>query len=62
MLVVAINKQKPGEKVTARTDRDGRVRLRLTGAGMWMVKAVHMVPGADFSSYWASLTFTLEGK
>lgn len=65
-LVVAINKLRPAEKVSARTDAGGRVRLRLGGDGMWMVKAVHMVPvagpEADWASYWASLTFARGGK
>ena len=61
-LVVAINRLNPMEKVSARSDSDGRVRLRLSGAGMWLIKAVHMVPapqgsGADWLSDWASLTF-----
>ena len=60
-LVVAMNRH--GEKASARTGKDGRVRLELKGGGMWMVKAVHMVPsGAEWASYWASLTFGLEGK
>ncbi len=64
-LVVAMNRLNPSEKITARTDKDGRVRLRLSGKkSMWLVKAVHMVPAAagsnaDWSSYWASLTFEL---
>jgi hypothetical protein len=50
--------------VSARSDKDGRVRLRLPHAGMWMVKAVHMIPApagtqADWQSFWASLTFDL---
>ena len=66
-LVVAINRGKPSEKLTARTDKDGRVRFRLTHDGMWLVKAVHMVPapagaGAEWASYWASLTFTLQDQ
>jgi uncharacterized GH25 family protein len=66
-LVVAINRLKPSEKVTARTDGSGRVRLNLKQPGMWLVKAVHMVPtppGADaeWASYWASLTFELKGQ
>ena len=62
-LVVAINRLRPTEKVTARTDKDGRVRLRIMGDGMWMVKAVHMVPAeAEWASYWASLTFGLGSK
>ena len=61
-LVVAMNKANPGEKISARTGADGRVRLKLKPSGMWMVKAVHMIPapaGADaqWQSYWASLTF-----
>ena len=61
-LVIALNRSHPSEKVTARTAADGRVRLRLAPGGMWMIKAVHMLPApagsnADWSSYWASLTF-----
>jgi uncharacterized GH25 family protein len=63
-LVVAINRLNPMEKVAARTDHDGRVRFTLKQNGMWLVKAVHMVPApaganADWQSYWASLTFEL---
>jgi uncharacterized GH25 family protein len=61
-LVVALNSLNPGQKLSARTDRDGRVRLALPPGGMWLVKAVHMVPApagsdADWSSLWASLSF-----
>jgi uncharacterized protein DUF4198 len=64
-LVVAINRVNPSEKLTARTDAEGRVRFRLTHGGMWLVKAVHMVPApgaanAEWASYWASLTFELK--
>jgi uncharacterized GH25 family protein len=63
-LVVAMNRQNPSEKLTARTDNDGRVRFRLRPGGMWLVKAVHMVPApagsnAEWASFWASLTFEL---
>ena len=40
-LVVAINRRNPSEKLSARTDNDGRVRFRLPADGMWLVKAVH---------------------
>jgi uncharacterized GH25 family protein len=65
--VVAINRSKPSEKVSARTDASGRVRLNLRQPGMWLVKAVHMVPApaganAEWASYWASLTFELKGQ
>jgi uncharacterized GH25 family protein len=60
-LVVAMNKMDPGQKLSARTDAEGRVRFRLPQGGMWLVKSVHMIPGAkaDWESYWASLTFEL---
>ena len=63
-LVVAINRKNPSEKLTARTDQSGRARFRLKSGGMWMVKAVHMIPApagsnAEWMSYWASLTFEL---
>ena len=63
-LVVAMNRLNPSEKLAARTDNDGRVRFRLRPGGMWLVKAVHMVPApagsnAEWASFWASLTFEL---
>ena len=63
-LVVAINRLNPAEKLAARTDTDGRVRLRLRRQGMWLIKAVHMVPAppdthAEWASFWASLTFEM---
>lgn len=61
-LVVAMNRLNPSEKLAARTDKEGRVRFRLRHGGMWLVKAVHMVPApagsnAEWTSFWASLTF-----
>jgi hypothetical protein len=43
------------------------VRLPLRRRGMWLIKAVHMVPAAagsraDWASYWASLTFELKDQ
>lgn len=63
-LVVAINRMNPSAKVSARTDRDGRVSLKLDARGMWLIKAVHIVPApagvkAEWESIWASLTFAL---
>lgn len=62
-LVVAISRKTPTAKVTARTDANGRVKLPLRSDGLWLIKAVHMVPSpvpaADWSSYWASLTLEL---
>ena len=63
-LVVAMNRLNPSEKLSARTDSDGRVRFTLRPGGMWLIKAVHMVPApagtsAEWASFWASLTFEL---
>jgi uncharacterized GH25 family protein len=63
-LVVAMNRLNPSEKLAARSDNDGRVRFRLRPGGMWLIKAVHMVPApaganAEWASFWASLTFEL---
>lgn len=64
VLVVAINRAEPKPPVRARTDRAGHVSLSLPRGGAWLVKAVHMVPapqasGADWESFWASVTFEL---
>lgn len=61
-LVAALQKGRPEARVSARSDKGGRVRLRLDRPGFWLVKAVHTVPapkeaGADWESFWASLTF-----
>lgn len=66
-LVVAINRAHPKEKLSARSDKDGRVRFRLPSTGVWLIKAVHMIEapptaGADWISYWASLTFELQDR
>jgi hypothetical protein len=65
-LVVARNHADPATPVTSRTDSDGRTVVRLARGGLWLIKAVHMVPappgsGADWESFWASLTFELPG-
>ena len=63
-LVVALNRRNPDVAVRLRTGRDGHVRLPLAAGGPWLVKAVHMIAapmdtGADWRSFWASLTFEL---
>jgi hypothetical protein len=55
----------PREKAKAvRTDADGRARLELPAAGMWLFGSVHMGPApagtdADWESLWASLTLEI---
>ncbi len=69
-LVMALQKDRPEPRLSARSDAQGRVRLRLDRPGVWLVKAVHMVPavtaakeaGADWESFWASLTFEVPGR
>jgi uncharacterized GH25 family protein len=61
-LVVALPRDQPQSKVSARSDAKGRVRLRFDRTGPWLVKAVHMIPApagsaADWESFWASVTF-----
>ena len=63
----AMNRLNPAEKLAARTDAAGRVRFRLRPEGMWLIKAVHMVPAAadsqaKWASFWASLTFERPSK
>ena len=55
-----------GARVSART-AGGRASLVLDRPGLWLVKAVHMVParegsGAAWESLWASLTFELPAQ
>jgi uncharacterized GH25 family protein len=63
-LVVAINRENPEKRVSARSDASGRATFDLAPGGVWLVKAVHMVPAppssaADWESLWASLTFQI---
>lgn len=65
-LVMALQRDRP-DKVTARSDSRGRVTLKLDRPGFWLIKAVHMIPappdaGADWESFWASLTFVLPAR
>ena len=62
--VRAMWEEDPGVSLDVRTDEDGRARFELPRAGVWMVRAVHMVEaeeGLDFDweSFWASLTFEI---
>jgi uncharacterized GH25 family protein len=66
ILVVAFNQADPAQKVSARTNDEGRVDLKLGNAGVWLVKAVHIIETppantrADWESFWASLIFRLD--
>jgi uncharacterized GH25 family protein len=63
-LVIALSARNPSLKLSARTDRDGRVTFTFPESGPWLVKTVHLIParsgaGADWESFWASSTFEL---
>jgi uncharacterized GH25 family protein len=53
--------------LTATTDKDGKASFKLTKAGAWVVRGVHMrrvaekkpEPPADWESFWASVTFAV---
>lgn len=57
-LVTAIHRDDPAKRAAARTGASGDVSLTL-GDGVWLIKAVHIVPGKNqtWESLWASLTF-----
>jgi hypothetical protein len=64
VLVMALNQRDPAVKVAGRSDAAGRVQLRLSQPGPWLIKAVHMIPAPaasdhQWDSFWASLTFEL---
>lgn len=61
-LVILFRKDKPLEKIKVRTDKQGRVVVRLPAKGIWLATSVHMVRAPfyarhDWRSFWASLTF-----
>ena len=63
-LIMALNKKAPEDVQQVESGPDGRAEFQVRRSGVWMVKAVHMVPAAatapeDWRSYWASLTFEL---
>jgi len=64
-LVIAFTTDDPERKLLVRTDAKGNVTLTLPTAGVWLIKAVHMIEtspdesGADWESFWASLTFAM---
>ena len=63
-LVVGFPGENPEDKPQARTDKDGRARLKLGYSGEWLVKTVLMErvdddPRADWQSWWGSITFEL---
>jgi uncharacterized GH25 family protein len=65
-LLVALPQREPSRKLSARSDAGGRATLRLPHAGVWLVKAVHMIPfdggKADWQSFWASLTLEIPDR
>jgi uncharacterized GH25 family protein len=63
-LVMALDATDAQTPRQVRSDAQGRASFTLPRAGAWLIKAVHMIPaprdaGADWESFWASLTFSL---
>ncbi|MCA1589818.1 MAG: DUF4198 domain-containing protein [Acidobacteria bacterium] len=50
-------------ETSARTDKDGMLKVELTGAGKWYAKFISMVkiddPKLNYESKWATLTFEI---
>lgn len=51
-------------ETSARTDKDGMLKVKLTGAGKWYAKFINMVKIDDsklnYESKWATLTFEIK--
>lgn len=51
-------------ETSARTDNDGMLKVKLTGAGKWYAKFINMVkiddPKLNYESNWATLTFEIK--
>jgi uncharacterized GH25 family protein len=63
-LVTAMEHENPAQKVKSRTDRRGQALLRIGQKGVWLIKAVQMIPAppgvdADWESIWTSVTFEI---
>ena len=63
-LVMALDAKDAQSPQQVRSDAGGRASFTLPRAGAWLIKAVHMIrapndTGADWESFWASLTFSL---
>jgi uncharacterized GH25 family protein len=61
VLLMAMPKSEPQRVQKLRSDVDGKVEFAGIGAGVWLLKGVHMErarnPGSQWQSYWAALTF-----
>ena len=63
-MVMALDATDAQSPQQVRSDPQGRASFTLPRAGAWLIKAVHMIraprdAGADWESFWASLTFSL---
>lgn len=64
--IVAMCAGHTGEPQRVRTGEEGRASFTLATPGLWMIHNVHMVEappdaGADWESFWGTLTFELAG-
>lgn len=66
-LVMALDDVDADKPQQVRSDASGRATFTLPRSGSWLVKAVHMIrapgdAGADWESFWASLTFSVPAR
>ena len=51
-------------ETSARTDKDGMLKVKLSGSGKWYAKFINMVkiddPKLNYESKWATLTFEIK--
>jgi len=63
--VIAFNSAAPENQQRVVTNKSGKAEIRVDDSkGVWLIKAIHMIArepdsGADWESFWASLTFRL---
>lgn len=65
--VTALSRGSQEREAECRADKDGMVSFRLAEQGPWLIACVHMVEapkdsGADWESFWSSLTFERTGE
>lgn len=63
-LFIALDQAAPDKAISIRSDAEGRATFTLPRDGVWLIKAVEMIPArggkdTDWESFWASLTFRL---
>jgi uncharacterized GH25 family protein len=63
-LMTAMEHENSTQKIQSRTDSRGQASLKIGRKGVWLIKAVQMIPApagvdADWESIWTSVTFEI---